>query len=87
MGVNTGQLVAVEERPRRVRCGGCVRRCSRSRAAFRSTSRRSSGPSGKGLKLPADLDYGRLFHGVDERVPLEGLRFGVRVMTRLWQGC
>ncbi|MFZ3557279.1 M20/M25/M40 family metallo-hydrolase [Streptomyces sp. BH055] len=41
----------------------------------------------KGLKLPADLDYGRLFHGVDERVPLEGLRFGVRVMTRLWQGC
>ncbi|MFJ9180461.1 M20/M25/M40 family metallo-hydrolase [Streptomyces sp. NPDC102360] len=41
----------------------------------------------KGLKLPADLDYGRLFHGVDERVPLDGLRFGVRVMTRLWQGC
>lgn len=41
----------------------------------------------KGLKLPADLDYGRLFHGVDERVPLEGLRFGVRVMTRLWQAC
>ena len=41
----------------------------------------------KGLKLPADLDYGRLFHGVDERVPLEGLRFGVRVMTRLWQDC
>ncbi|MET9351855.1 M20/M25/M40 family metallo-hydrolase [Streptomyces sp. NPDC006617] len=41
----------------------------------------------KGLKLPHDLDYGRLFHGVDERVPLEGLRFGVRVMTRLWQEC
>ncbi|MYV44762.1 M20/M25/M40 family metallo-hydrolase [Streptomyces sp. SID2888] len=41
----------------------------------------------KGLKLPHDLDYGRLFHGVDERVPLEGLRFGVRVMTRLWQNC
>ncbi|MGV9288926.1 M20/M25/M40 family metallo-hydrolase [Streptomyces sp. NPDC003719] len=41
----------------------------------------------KGLKLPADLDYGRLFHGVDERVPLDGLRFGVRVMTRLWQDC
>ncbi|MCX4832870.1 M20/M25/M40 family metallo-hydrolase [Streptomyces sp. NBC_01016] len=41
----------------------------------------------KGLKLPADLDYGRLFHGVDERVPLEGLRFGVRVMVRLWQAC
>ncbi|MBQ0826387.1 M20/M25/M40 family metallo-hydrolase [Streptomyces tagetis] len=41
----------------------------------------------KGLRLPHDLDYGRLFHGVDERVPLEGLRFGVRVMTRLWQSC
>ncbi|MEU6740665.1 M20/M25/M40 family metallo-hydrolase [Streptosporangium sandarakinum] len=41
----------------------------------------------KGLKLPHDLDYGRLFHGVDERVPLEGLRFGVRVMNRLWQTC
>ncbi|MFC4333149.1 M20/M25/M40 family metallo-hydrolase [Streptomyces andamanensis] len=41
----------------------------------------------KGLKLPHDLDYSRLFHGVDERVPLEGLRFGVRVMTRLWQDC
>ncbi|MCX5500216.1 VapC toxin family PIN domain ribonuclease [Streptomyces sp. NBC_00053] len=38
-------------------------------------------------ELPHDLDYGRLFHGVDERVPLEGLRFGVRVMTRLWQSC
>ncbi|MYS40357.1 M20/M25/M40 family metallo-hydrolase [Streptomyces sp. SID5998] len=41
----------------------------------------------KGLKLPHDLDYSRLFHGVDERVPLEGLRFGVRVMTRLWHDC
>lgn len=41
----------------------------------------------KGLKLPHDLPYNRLFHGVDERVPLEGLRFGVRVMTRLWQDC
>jgi acetylornithine deacetylase/succinyl-diaminopimelate desuccinylase-like protein len=41
----------------------------------------------KGPKLPHDLDYGRLFHGVDERVPLEGLRFGVRVMTRLRQSC
>ncbi|GAA2315458.1 M20/M25/M40 family metallo-hydrolase [Streptomyces violaceusniger] len=41
----------------------------------------------KGLRLPHDLDYGRLFHGVDERVPLEGLRFGVRVMTRLWRSC
>jgi acetylornithine deacetylase/succinyl-diaminopimelate desuccinylase-like protein len=32
------------------------------------------------LKLPADLDYWRMFHGVDERVPVDGLRFGVRVL-------
>ncbi|BCM70650.1 hypothetical protein EASAB2608_05984 [Streptomyces sp. EAS-AB2608] len=34
------------------------------------------------LKLPADLDYGALFHGVDERVPVEALHFGVRVLDR-----
>ncbi|MEU2226977.1 M20/M25/M40 family metallo-hydrolase [Streptomyces sp. NPDC018347] len=32
------------------------------------------------LKLPADYDYQALFHGVDERVPVEALRFGVRVL-------
>ncbi|MGP4976741.1 M20/M25/M40 family metallo-hydrolase [Brachybacterium tyrofermentans] len=37
----------------------------------------------KALKLPHDLEYVRLFHGVDERVPLEGLLFGVRVIGRL----
>ncbi|WP_381557072.1 M20/M25/M40 family metallo-hydrolase [Streptomyces eurythermus] len=34
------------------------------------------------LKLPAGLDYQALFHGVDERVPVEALRFGVRVLDR-----
>lgn len=34
------------------------------------------------LKLPAELDYWRLFHGVDERVPVDGLTFGVRVLDR-----
>ena len=33
------------------------------------------------LRLPADLDFMALFHGVDERVPIEGLRFGVRVLS------
>ena len=33
------------------------------------------------LRLPADLDFMSLFHGVDERVPIEGLRFGVRVLA------
>ncbi|NUR74211.1 MAG: M20/M25/M40 family metallo-hydrolase [Hamadaea sp.] len=35
------------------------------------------------LKLPADLDFAALFHGIDERVPAEGLEFGVRVLDRL----
>ncbi|WP_447008438.1 M20/M25/M40 family metallo-hydrolase [Saccharothrix isguenensis] len=34
------------------------------------------------LKLPADLDFSALFHGVDERVPVDALRFGVRVLDR-----
>jgi len=33
------------------------------------------------LKLPADLDFPGMFHGVDERVPLEALDFGHRVLT------
>lgn len=37
------------------------------------------------LKLPADLNFSALFHGVDERVPVEGLQFGVRVLDRLLQ--
>ncbi|MGX1880684.1 M20/M25/M40 family metallo-hydrolase [Streptomyces sp. NPDC055287] len=32
------------------------------------------------LKLPVDFDYQALFHGVDERVPVEALHFGVRVL-------
>ncbi|MFI5954202.1 M20/M25/M40 family metallo-hydrolase [Cryptosporangium sp. NPDC051539] len=34
------------------------------------------------LRLPADLDFASLFHGVDERVPVDGLQFGVRVLDR-----
>ncbi len=34
------------------------------------------------LRLPADLDFTALFHGVDERVPTDALEFGVRVMDR-----
>lgn len=32
------------------------------------------------LRMPPELDYWRLFHGVDERVPIDGLTFGVRVL-------
>ncbi len=35
------------------------------------------------LMLTPDLDYFGMFHGVDERVPVEGLEFGVRVLDRL----
>ncbi|MFD5475135.1 M20/M25/M40 family metallo-hydrolase [Streptomyces sp. NPDC127105] len=34
------------------------------------------------LKLPEGFDYNALFHGVDERVPVEALHFGVRVLDR-----
>lgn len=32
------------------------------------------------LKLDADFDFMAMFHGVDERVPVEGLTFGARVL-------
>ena len=35
------------------------------------------------LRLPADLDFPAMFHGVDERVPLDALVFGRRVLTDL----
>ncbi len=39
------------------------------------------------LLLPADLDFMGLFHGIDERVPVEGLQFGVRVLDRFLSSC
>lgn len=41
----------------------------------------------KALRVPASLPYNRLFHGVDERVPLESLRFSARVFSRLATTC
>ncbi|MEU6793493.1 M20/M25/M40 family metallo-hydrolase [Nonomuraea wenchangensis] len=35
------------------------------------------------LRLPAGMDFAAMFHGVDERVPVEALQFGVRVLDRL----
>jgi acetylornithine deacetylase/succinyl-diaminopimelate desuccinylase-like protein len=32
------------------------------------------------LKLPPDLDFAALFHGVDERVPVDALTFGAQVL-------
>ncbi|MGL5851761.1 MAG: peptidase dimerization domain-containing protein, partial [Phycicoccus sp.] len=39
------------------------------------------------LRLPADLDFAPMFHGVDERVPTESLQFGARVLRRLIATC
>jgi len=39
------------------------------------------------LQLPAGLDFTALFHGIDERVPVDGLRFGVRVLDRFLSTC
>lgn len=38
------------------------------------------------LRLPPDLDFGAMFHGVDERVPVDAVRFGVRVLNRFLAG-
>ncbi|MEI7696618.1 MAG: M20/M25/M40 family metallo-hydrolase [Actinomycetes bacterium] len=39
------------------------------------------------LKLDADFDFMSLFHGVDERVPVDGLTFGVRVLKDFLENC
>ena len=39
------------------------------------------------LRLPEDLDFPAMFHGIDERVPVEALRFGVRVLDRFLASC
>ena len=39
------------------------------------------------LRLPPDLDFTALFHGVDERVPVAALEFGTRVLHRLLLTC
>ncbi|WP_225754285.1 M20/M25/M40 family metallo-hydrolase [Actinotalea sp. Marseille-Q4924] len=39
------------------------------------------------LRLPGSLDFSAMFHGVDERVPVDALRFGTRVLDRLLATC
>ncbi|MFV0427539.1 MAG: M20/M25/M40 family metallo-hydrolase [Beutenbergiaceae bacterium] len=39
------------------------------------------------LRLPPDLDFAGMFHGVDERVPVESVEFGVRVLGRFLRSC
>jgi acetylornithine deacetylase/succinyl-diaminopimelate desuccinylase-like protein len=39
------------------------------------------------LRLPPELDFSGMFHGVDERVPVDSLRFGVRTLSRFLRTC
>jgi len=39
------------------------------------------------LRLPADLDFFGMFHGVDERVPVDALQFGARVLDHFLDRC
>ncbi|WP_182882430.1 M20/M25/M40 family metallo-hydrolase [Microbispora sp. H10949] len=39
------------------------------------------------LRLPEDLDFSGMFHGIDERVPVDSLQFGVRVLDRFLEYC
>ena len=39
------------------------------------------------LRLPPELDFSGMFHGINERVPVDGLEFGVRVLDRFLDNC
>jgi acetylornithine deacetylase/succinyl-diaminopimelate desuccinylase-like protein len=39
------------------------------------------------LRLPPDLDFMALFHGVDERIPVDGMHFGVRSLKNFLENC
>jgi acetylornithine deacetylase/succinyl-diaminopimelate desuccinylase-like protein len=39
------------------------------------------------LQLPPDLDFTALFHGVDERVPVDALKFGAQVLEHFLLHC
>ena len=39
------------------------------------------------LRLPPDLDFSALFHGVDERVPVDALKFGTQVLEHFLLHC
>ena len=39
------------------------------------------------LQLPPDLDFPSLFHGIDERIPVDSLHFGTKVLSRFLASC
>lgn len=38
------------------------------------------------LKMPEDLDFASLFHGINERIPIEGFHWGCEVLTTMLGG-
>ena len=39
------------------------------------------------IRFPADLEFMPLFHGINERVPVDGLKFGVRTLHHFLNNC
>lgn len=39
------------------------------------------------LRLPPELDFAALFHGIDERVPVDALEFGAQVLQHFLEHC
>ncbi len=39
------------------------------------------------LRLPPGIDFAAMFHGTDERVPVDSLQFGARTLARLVRSC
>ena len=39
------------------------------------------------LRLPPELDFAALFHGIDERVPVDSLLFGTQVLDHFLKNC
>lgn len=39
------------------------------------------------MRLPAELEFSTLFHGIDERIPIDSLEFGTRVLRRFLEDC
>lgn len=35
------------------------------------------------LQLPKEIDFASLFHGVDERIPIEGFHWGIKTLTQV----
>ena len=39
------------------------------------------------LRPPPELDFAALFHGLDERVPVDALQFGAKVLEHFLTHC